>query len=695
MATARRSPARLSKPAAEVMSGNGTHLWFPLASSAEVQASTSALNGAMTALGADSMGDPGRIIRLPWTINVPSERKRKAGAELVLATVAQEDGAAPARSVDDLIALWRGGEAAPVTVKPALTVTAPAALRAPGKASVIDALARLPNGDGVDAEFPTRNAEVAVAHAVRGSVLGTDFDDADVREAFIEWAAQFGDDAEHAGALYDGIRSSRTGWPDLRAMLVERVAAVAFEAAPDPAQAEQLKGIPAALEPGVPDWVAEVNRRYAYLESADRILDINPDTGQVDKYLTPEQFKTRLGNQMIASGTRSVGLGQAWLTHPQRRQYAKLGWWPVGTEPKGALNQWRGFPTGTGLADDPEWRPLPINPPNALTPTLNFVSDVIASGRKDVAEYVLDYAAFKVQNPTARPGTALALVGASGTGKTTLGTMIADLFGPQHSRSISKPDQVLGRFNAALEGAMILNLEEAIFGGDKRIRGIYKDMITSPVINIERKGLDIGAPVPNMAAVIITSNEMSAIPHEPGERRTTFLEVSDVHRQDAAYFGALHGNWTSGGREAFLDFLLKRDVSRFNPRQALSTPEKAKAAGENGDTTVQFWAEVLDSGKLPMILNPDGSEPDWNAGPLTVPDSAIFGAFMAFAKDRGAQLRYLETKAALMRRLEELCPGMRATQPRPTPNKPGVRSRAFPPLDECRAAFNTAMGGSG
>ncbi len=700
---------RVHQPLAEVMSGNGTHLWFELSPGAVVAEATAALNSAMRALGADSIGNPDRIIRLPWTINVPNAGKRKLGLGLALAKVVGElDKTSPVRSVEELIAVWRGhnaasGASAPASASAAAAPASPVDLRAKSKAEVLNALARLPNDAGQDAEFETRNAQVAVAHAVRGAVIGTGFDDADIREAFIDWSAKFGDDADHAGKLYDGVRKPQTGWPHLWVMVLERVPAAGFEAAPvEAAQADQLANIPAALEPGVPDWVAKVNQRYAYLESADRILDLDPDTGQVVKFVSPAEFKTRLGNKWLSRGDKSVAEGEAWLAHPQRRQYTRRGWWPMGQEPTGTLNHWRGFPAGTGLADDPDWTPLPARLPDVLTPTLEFINEVIADtkgnrgNRDQVAEYVLNWLAWKVQNPTSRPGTALALVGASGTGKSTLSAMFADLFGGEHAKPIAKAEQVLGRFNSILEGAMVLCLEEAFFGEDKKIRGVYKDLITNPTINIERKGQDIGAPTKNMAAIIITSNEMSSIPHEPGERRTTFIKVSDVHRRDANYFGRLHRNWTSGGREAFLEFLLKRDVSKFNPGQALSTPEKAEAGAESNDMVVQFWAETLDSGNPFHVLRRNGTAPDWEKEAVFVPVKVLKDNFTAYVKEHGGSMRYEGGQKALLRRLTDLCPGMKPVQPRlEGPNKPGTRGYEFPPLGDCKDAFARAMGGTG
>ncbi len=689
---------RAYSPFAEVMSGNGTHLWWRVPDGTEggSEGATGQLNAAMKGLGADTIANADRIIRLPWTINIPNVRKRQNGARLRLAVVAQRaDNSAASRTPDELIALWRGHSQSDNTAssaEPAAPTPAPSSVapQAPSKEAVLRAVSRLPNDPFDDSHFPTRNGEVAVAHAVRGSTIGTAFaDDPEIRAAFIEWAAQFGDDPEHAGDLYDGIRASRTGWPHLRRMVHQRVAAAAFEDIPlDADEKARLDATPSSPHPGVEPWVAELNQRYAYVESVDRIADINVDTGQVDKWLSADQFRVRLDNQKVGN----MGAGRAWLTTPRRRQHTAFGWWPVGDEPKGALNLWRGFPKGTGLAADPDWRPLSVPLADTLKPTLDFIHDVIADARQGVNEHVLNYLAWKVQHPTQRPGTAMALVGASGTGKSTLGDMLADLFGSAHSRSIPKPNQAVGQFNALLEGAMVIRLEEAFFGRDRSVRGAYKDMVTSATTNIERKGVD-PIPMPNMAAIIVTSNEMSAIPHEAGERRTTFIKVSEVRRRDAAYFGALHGNWTAGGREAFLDFLLRRDVSGFNPRQALDTPEKAAASAENGDMPVQFWNDTLESGALPLMLNPDGTDPEWSAGSVTVPRSALHGAYTRFVQDRIGRSPHIEGVGELTRRLLELCPGAREAQVRPGPNQPGVRSITFPPLDECRAAFTQALGG--
>jgi hypothetical protein len=49
-------------------------------SGSNVDASAAPLAAAMARLGADNMADAPRIIRLPWTVNVPNAAKRARGA---------------------------------------------------------------------------------------------------------------------------------------------------------------------------------------------------------------------------------------------------------------------------------------------------------------------------------------------------------------------------------------------------------------------------------------------------------------------------------------------------------------------------------------------------------------------------------------------------------------------------------------
>lgn len=68
-------------------SGNGFHVWLPIepVSGPDVDASTAPIKAAMVRLGADDLSDLPRIVRLPFTLNLPNATKRARGAVVRLA----------------------------------------------------------------------------------------------------------------------------------------------------------------------------------------------------------------------------------------------------------------------------------------------------------------------------------------------------------------------------------------------------------------------------------------------------------------------------------------------------------------------------------------------------------------------------------------------------------------------------------
>jgi hypothetical protein len=227
-----RSLAAL-KPTMIVASGNGHHFWFSIdpVLGEEVAATSPLLARAMARVGADNMADPPRIIRLPFTINLPTKAKREnvvVPATLALARILQgptvparrrklTDLAHGLRDIADSLNLpgkqTKGHES---SVSSGATARPPEMLVAPDGELLRAALACLPNEEHMDRDF-----QVALAHAVKRSADGTPFAD-DAREAFLEWSLRFPgrSDPAHDEKLYDQIRNPQhLGWPDIKRWL--------------------------------------------------------------------------------------------------------------------------------------------------------------------------------------------------------------------------------------------------------------------------------------------------------------------------------------------------------------------------------------------------------------------------------------------------------------------------------------------
>jgi Family of unknown function (DUF5906) len=139
----------------------------------------------------------------------------------------------------------------------------------------------------------------------------------------------------------------------------------------------------------------------------------------------------------------------------------------------GHLNLWRGW----GIEEKQgNWRPI-----------LAHIVHVICDGNRVFAQYLVRWIAWSVQNPALQAEVLVALIGGKGTGKGTLGHVLQLMFRP-HTFKVTSSDQVVGRFNAHLEGCVMLIVDEAFWGGDPRAVGKLQAMITKTPSQSRRRG---------------------------------------------------------------------------------------------------------------------------------------------------------------------------------------------------------------
>jgi hypothetical protein len=227
---------RALDPRMVVDSGNGIHVWLPVeaTSGPDVDASAVPLAAGMARLGADNMADAPRIIRLPFTVNVPNATKRARGAVARLAaplpdftpkpTVLRPHPLSAARLSVELENVARqlglpgkggaAGAAAPSRV------ASDGGEKTPHPAPKVDvlrlALTELPNNPG--GPFDAREAWVDMAHAIKGASVAGGIE-AEGFAAFVQWSQQWGTDADDAGRLWDSIANPHKGWGSIMTAL--------------------------------------------------------------------------------------------------------------------------------------------------------------------------------------------------------------------------------------------------------------------------------------------------------------------------------------------------------------------------------------------------------------------------------------------------------------------------------------------
>lgn len=447
--------------------------------------------------------------------------------------------------------------------------------------------------------------------------------------------------------------------------------------------------------------LARLNDRYCVvnLEGMFRVAyqatDVDPEDNRERTkwcFSSRQSFEDlNMHRRVETAGGKVKALGKAWLEWGGRLQADGVVFDPSSDERivNHKLNLWTGFSCEPVEGDWSHIRWL--------------IEEALCAGDRRASDYVLDWIAWKVQNPDRLPGVALAFKGAKGAGKTTLGELVASLFG-SHGLVLSQREHLTGKFNAHLGTACFVLCDEVDFRhAAGREDSQLKKLVTDRSSMIERKGIDITAST-NRLGVMLATNADVVVPASADERRYAVFEVPNTwgtgdgapNKEEAA---RRHAEvWTqiaSGGREAFLHAMLARRVMS-HPRESI--PETAALAGQKAAALplVQRWfLAACEEGELPRPSDfmaatdfPDDNgdpEGDWEEAPQYTTYAEVADAVMRFARDEGVRHKRPSAKAVL----KDLHPfGVLPTKHRQR------RAWRVPSLPELRDAWTVHLGGS-
>ena len=201
---------------------------------------------------------------------------------------------------------------------------------------------------------------------------------------------------------------------------------------------------------------------------------------------------------------------------------------------------------------------------------------------------------------------------------------------------------------------------------------------------IEPKGVD-SFQMPNRLKILMSSNNDWVVPATADERRYFVLDVSDCRKGDKAYFSKLAAAIEGDELAAFLDYLLKLDLTDFDHRNPPHTEGLNRQKLIGGDSLQKFWLDCLNLG---TIVNAEVGD-DW---PPSVRREDLHDAYIEHAHAHGE--RHPLTAEQMAVHLRKLCPDQKLRTCRPA-LKEGETKRprhyALGGLDEHRQAFLKAM----
>jgi hypothetical protein len=429
--------------------------------------------------------------------------------------------------------------------------------------------------------------------------------------------------------------------------------------------------------------VAGVNKRHALVLAGNKAAVMKFDAdGKTFRLIGIEAFKTWHLNKAVGTGaSEDEGEGKRktkttpatlWLSHPERREYEGIEFAPPGiTARAGYFNLWQGFSVEPRAGECGKF--------------LAHIRDNVAQGDAFLYNWIIGYFAQIAQQPGVKLGTALALRGPQGVGKTKVGEVFGSLFG-SHYQLVADPRYVTGQFNSHMASLLLLQADEAFWAGDKRGEGKLKDLVTGTTHLLEFKGVDPIA-VRNLIRLFVTGNADWLVPAAFRERRWAVIDVGISHIQDHAYFAAIDDEMNNGGREALLHHLLNFDLKAVNLRAIPQTAALLEQKFASATPEEKFWLDTLKSGRLPGAIESD---------PSICRKDKFYEAYIRHAGRTGNSHRAIETKVGMFLH-DYVGAGLTGDQkigyscftPSPWNEKVTKQTPAykFPPLADCRARF--------
>lgn len=521
------------KPTVIIDSGGGYQgFWLldkeePVNGSEERAAELEAYNLQIeVVLQADACHNIDRIMRLPGTINMPNEKKRKKGRHKALTSIVEVDWTRT-YSLKDF-------------------TPAPRVQTSSGSGPQVKISGNLATVDLDD--LPKKVTDRIKALIVNGE----DPDDPTRYSSRSE--ALF-------GVLCELVRAGVTD-DQMAAIILDPDYAISGHVL-DQKRPQQYaaRQIQRAHEEAIDPWLRRLNEDHAVIEDIggrcrviSEVMDHALRRTRISRQ-SFDDFRNRYMHIQVVVGKDKDGhdvkmqLGKWWLLNENRRQYRNIVFSP-GREVAEAFNLWQGFSC--------EARP------GKCDLLLDHIRDNVCKGNAEYSEYLLNWMARAVQSPDSPGQVAVVMRGRMGTGKSFVIKAFGSLWG-RHFLQVSDPKHLVGSFNAHLRDCVVLFGDEAFYAGDKKHESILKTMVTEEMIMIEGKGVDAEAS-PNYVHLLMASNSEWVVPAGGDERRFFVLDVGDAKIQDKSYFREIQNELDSGGREAFLHFLMTRNLEGFDVR---------------------------------------------------------------------------------------------------------------------------------
>lgn len=272
------------------------------------------------------------------------------------------------------------------------------------------------------------------------------------------------------------------------------------------------------------------------------------------------------------------------------------------------------------------WKPLAYKPKEGdVSPFLEHLKLVLKDDFK--VDFVLDFLAFRMQNPNEKAHQALYLFGSQGSGKGTLKNVMQEVFGESAVKYAGNSEAVKAIENWARTFFIVDEIEVKKYSSDyDRIKAlIVEKSMEGRLLYQNHKTHQV------MSQLIMFSNHSPNF-LEKDDRRFFVAEWSLPFKIDskehAQHFESYH-EWIRQGIPALGYFLLNRDLSGYKPYSAPPmTAEKRQALSLATDSQVEKIIDFLNDHPEQVLFTLDEIKTGIDAGDF-LKDSALSYSLIA------------------------------------------------------------------
>jgi hypothetical protein len=366
-----------------------------------------------------------------------------------------------------------------------------------------------------------------------------------------------------------------------------------------------------------------------------------------------------------------------WMSHPMRNEKDRVYFSPRAFEDEkfrdpNAYNLYGGLAITRAMCKDaPDLMPD--------SPWLQHIRKRWCHGNEAAYNDVLNRFAMQIQKPWIKQGVVMGLMSPEGSGKGLVLQPIFKILGKRYVAIPTTAKQVLGGFNALLDGKLIVFMDELSWGGDKEHEGVLKKIITETTIAVERKGIDT-IQVDSVANVISCSNEPWMMPASRKARRLFILELlAELAGSQTPVTAKIIDDILNTDILSIAKFFYNRDISGFNPRTIVQTEALRSQKLESMTPLDQTFYSIVNRG----VINYQGEDKLISEATFKKAD---------FYASVGAGLKFM-TEVKFWKAMKVLWPSI--VEERPSIAGKRIQYVKFPKIDVLRQEFRNAYDDQG